>query len=52
MKSPRSSEDVSTKKVYTPPRLEIFGSLRSITETTGTPPHPFETSNHPPYSRT
>jgi hypothetical protein len=41
METPRRSEVTSQKKVYTPPKLERYGNLRSITDhLSNTPPHP------------
>jgi hypothetical protein len=40
MEKARSSETASIKKVYTSPKLEIYGDLRSITEhVTNNPNH-------------
>ena len=40
MEKPRLSETASIKKVYTSPKLETYGDLRSITEhVTNSPTH-------------
>lgn len=46
MKKPELSEHENKKKVYTPPQLQVYGDLRSITTNTGFNPH----SDPPPHN--